>query len=308
MNHPRNMAAVGLAMLVAMMAIPVADLRSGEQEVAVSGNPAPTAEQIRSVFERLAENQHRNDRIAEEYERVEHVVSRKAGKTSEVLSDKTNRVMPSGTGIMRFEIARNGVSVSPEQHRRDLQFAIRAYELVMNPNEREKQDLAKFERRRREKAELVDGAIKAFHATWEGRETRGSRTLAKFLIEPDPSYKPTSREARLFEHVRATVWVDESEAQMARMEGDITSDVSYGGVLVKLYRGGHFVMEQSEIAPGLWMPTLYTYDVDGREFLFGFGIHETTELTQYRRLGPPAQAIEIVRKELNSLAADPPAR
>ena len=35
------------------------------------GNPAPTSEQIRSLIARMAENQHRNDRAMEEFEREE---------------------------------------------------------------------------------------------------------------------------------------------------------------------------------------------------------------------------------------------
>jgi hypothetical protein len=62
-------------------------------------------------------------------------------------------------------------------------------------------------------------------------------------------------------------------------------------------------MEQSEVAPGVWLPTLYTYDVDGRKFLFGFSIHERTEASRYRRVGPPAQEIEVIRAELNNLSA-----
>jgi len=95
---------------------------------------------------------------------------------------------------------------------------------------------------------------------------------------------------------------------VARVEGDIISDISFGGGIAgKIYRGGHFVMEQSEVAPGVWLPTLFTYDVDGRKFLFGFGIHERTEISRYRHLGPPSQSIEIIRAELNNLAAGTPA-
>src|SRR2546429_5492170 len=42
---------------------------------------------------------------------------------------------------------------------------------------RMRQDLAKFEKRRRDHAELIDDAVKAFRVTWAGRETRDSRTL-----------------------------------------------------------------------------------------------------------------------------------
>ena len=65
-------------------------------------------------------------------------------------------------------------------------------------------------------------------------------------------------------------------------------------------------MEQSEVAPGVWLPTLYTYDVDGRKFMFGFGVHERTEVTRYRHLGPPEQSIQIIRNELNNLTAETP--
>ena len=298
-----------LVVLTQWMAAPVADVWAGNQGSIVAGNPEPTAGQVQSMVARVAENQHQNDRAKEEFERVEHVVSRKGGDNSPVLSDRTDRVMPSGTGVMRLRMAQDGSPVSQDLYRRELQFALYALELAIHPNDRVKQDLAKFEKRRRDRAELVDAAMKAFRITWAGRETRGSQTLAKVLLDPDPNYKPTSRLTGIFEHVRAVLWVDESQAQMVRLEGDISSDITFaGGIVGKVYHGGHFVMEQSEIAPGVCLPTLYTYDVDGRKFLFGFGLHEQTEVTRYRRVGPPVQSIEIIRNELNNRMAEMPVR
>jgi hypothetical protein len=42
--------------------------------------------------------------------------------------------------------------------------------------------------------------------------------------------------------------------------------------------------------------------------VFPFAIHERTEITRYRRVGPPPQAVEIVRNELNNLTAATPAQ
>jgi hypothetical protein len=67
-------------------------------------------------------------------------------------------------------------------------------------------------------------------------------------------------------------------------------------------------MIQSEVAPGVWLPTRYQYDFSGRKFLFSFGVHEFTEIGQYRRDGPPSQALEIARQDLasgRSFAGDP---
>jgi hypothetical protein len=296
-------------------ALPPANALSPAQAT-VSANPAPTAEQIQSLITRAIANQHRNDRALEEFERVEHVVTRKPEDNSVVLSDRTDRVIPSGTGTMKLPLAENGAPVSSETYRHWLQIAVNALDIAIHPNERYRADLVKFERRQRERSDLVDTAHKAFRIKWAGRETRpdvgapnGTRTLAKFLLDPDPTYVPTSRFAAAFGHAHATLWVDESQGQFARLEGDITSDITFvGGIAGKIYRGGHFVLEQSEAAPGIWLPTLYTYDVDGRKFLFGFGVHERTEITRYRRIGPPSQSFEIIRGELNNLATGAPVR
>jgi hypothetical protein len=311
MKTSRHIIAFNAPLLVLALFVdaPAADPRPGGQGSIITGNPAPTAEQIQSLIARVVENQHRNDRAIEEYERVEHVVTLKDGENSEVVSERTERVLPSGTGTMRLQTAQSSPPVSPELHRRELQYAVGALDRFLHPNERMKQDVAKFERRRRDRAELIDGAAKAFRITWAGRETRGSRTLAKLLLDPDPNYKPTSRLSATFEHVHGVLWVEEAQAQMARLELEITSDIPFGGGIVgKVYHGGHIVMEHSEVAPAVWLPERSTYDVDGRRFLLGFGIHERTDVSHYRHVGPPSQSIEIIRSELNNLTAETPAK
>jgi hypothetical protein len=240
------------------------------------------------------------------------VITRK-GENAEIVTDLTERIVPSGAGNIKLKMSENGVAVSPELYRQELEFAVNALELAMHPNDRYREDLAKFEKRRRDHAELVDTATKAFRATWAGRETRsdsaGPRTLMKFLLEPNPDYKPINRFAAVFPHMHATLWVDEAQAQFARLEAEISTDIPFaGGVAGKVYHGGHVVMVQEEVAPGIWLPTLYNYEVDGRKFVFAFGIHERTEVTRYRRVGPPPQAVEIVRNELNNLTAVNPAQ
>ena len=303
-----------MAFLALWWVVPTARSLAGGQDAIITTNPGPGDQQIRSLIARAVENQHKNDQAIEEFERIEHVVTRKPGENSGTPTDRTDRILFSGTGTMKLHVAENGSPVSQDMYRSELRYAVDALNLAIHPNERYKQDLVKFEKRRRDEAEFVDAASKAFRMTWAGRETRpdpsapgGSRTLDKFLLEPDPNYKPTNRLAVTFEHVRATLWMDETQAQFARLEGDITSDITFvGGIAGKIYHGGHFVMEQSEVAPGVWLPTLYTYDVDGRKFLFGFGVHERTEVTHYRRVGPPEQAIEVIRNELNNPVAQIP--
>jgi hypothetical protein len=264
---------------------------------------------------RAIENQHRDARALEEFERTEHVTGRK-GENAGVATDLTERIVPSAAGNIKLKVAENGVPVSAELYRTEVEFAVNALDLATHPSDHYTEDQAKFDRRRRDHNELVDDAPKAFRVTWAGRESRtdgnethAARTYMKFLLDPDPDFKPTSRFSATFQHVHATLWVDEAQAQFARLEAEIATDITFGGGLAgKVYHGGRVMMVQEEVAPGIWLPTLYDYDLDGRKFLFAFGVHERTEITRYRRIGPPPQAVEIMRNELSNLAAATPAQ
>jgi hypothetical protein len=47
----------------------------------------------------------------------------------------------------------------------------------------------------------------------------------------------------------------------------------------------------------VWMPTYYAYDFDGRKFLFSLSAHARAEFTDYLRVGPPEEALIVVRRE-----------
>jgi hypothetical protein len=99
--------------------------------------------------------------------------------------------------------------------------------------------------------------------------------------------------------------VDESSAQLIRADAQLTDDVSWGaGLIAKLYRGGQFSFEQREVEPNLWMPSRYGYDFDGRKFLFSLNIHERMEYSEYVRVGPPEEAIAVIRREHPSIFAN----
>ena len=82
-------------------------------------------------------------------------------------------------------------------------------------------------------------------------------------------------------------------------EAHIIRDVSFGGgILGKLYRGGVFFLEQTEVAPGVWLPARYQYDYTARKFLFTFEQHQYIEASHYRFLGPPKEALTIAKSDL----------
>src|SRR6202049_2521953 len=118
MVHKRHVVALGVCLIVLApwVGAPPAEALPSGQGAIITGNPAPSPEQIHSLIMRAIENQHRDDQALEEFERIGHVITRKAENT-EVVTDITERVVPSGTGTVKLRTIENGVPVSPEQYR-----------------------------------------------------------------------------------------------------------------------------------------------------------------------------------------------
>jgi hypothetical protein len=155
---------------------------------------------------------------------------------------------------------------------------------------------------------LIDSTRKAFVFTKIGEEMRGNRVLVKYEMTRNPAFKPANRNEMLFSKVRGTLWIDKETSELAKIEGQVTEDISLALFLAKVYRGSYFMQEWYEMAPGVWLPSYQQYDFDGRKFVVPFSIHERTFYAQYRRVGPPNEAVEAVRGELNKLGenrADP---
>lgn len=268
-------------------------------------NGVPTAEELQALVERMRTNQHRNDAALAEYERHERRYTWKHDEQKTISEDKTYRVVPTGTGTLKLILEEKGRRITDENYRKQLRELERVLQNALNPREpRQRQAVEKWERRSRERREMVDAVPQAFLVTWLGREPLpqgNGRLFAKLRFEPNPAFQPKSRNEDVFQHVRATVWVDEAEAQAARVETEVTRDIGvFGGVFGKVYKGGTFVMDQTKVAEGVWLPTRFVFDFDGRKFVFPFSVNETTEISALRRVGPPAEALALVRREIQN--------
>jgi len=262
-----------------------------------------TKEELHLLARRGIANQHRNDATLEEYERRERRIGRASWEDTPVEEDKTFRVVPTGTGTLKLVIEEKGKPVYPnfyEKQLRDLEEVL--VDATEHQNDwRQRRAIEKWQKRTQERYDLVEAVEDAFLITWLGRERRNGRLLIKLQLNPNPDFKPKTRIASALQNVRAVVWLDEKEAQLVRAEAEIFRDISYfGGLFGKVYRGGKVIIEQAEVAPGLWFPTLYRIDFEGRKFIFGFDMHQTIEIRDFRRIGPPAEALATIRREIAS--------
>lgn len=278
----------------------IAEPGSPEQQTTIGPAPGPSNAEIEVRSLKLLENQHRNDEALEQYERVERHVDRTGGATPKVLEDKTYRVVSTGTGTSKLLLKENDKPADPTEYHRELLAWRDLLEIMLKPEDpKAKIAYAKWQKKKADRKELVDAARDAFLTKWAGQEMRNGRVCDVFDLDPNPNFHPHSIIQDALTHVTAKIWVDREANQLSRGEAHVMRDISFGGgILGKLYRGGVFSLEQTEVAPGIWLPTRYQYDFMGRKFLFTFEEHQYIEVGQYHHDGSPKQALALVQNEI----------
>jgi len=258
----------------------------------------PPSEQAKELFGRVISHQKRDEEALDLFERVQKAEIRKTGSEATPSEIKVWRLFPTGAGVAKIPLSTDANLSRNEATHAELEKLEKYLSWIAEEGTAQRDAYAKFEKKRKERFELIQATHDAFIFTLEGHELRGERSLAKYSLVPNPKYKPTTRNTMLFTKVRGTLWIDEESLELAKIDGVVTEDVSLALFLAKVYRGSHFMQERYEIAPGVWEPTFEQYDFDGRKYLIPFSIHERTFYTSYKRVGPPKEALEVVRAEL----------
>lgn len=295
-HHPGTTFA--LLLLAAMVGATTAD-------AAPQSDPPLSPAQIHALVAQVLANQRRNDTALDQFGRTERVVHSDPVKhtSSEILS----RVIPTGAGNFKLPLERDGKPTDPavlQEGWQNLAKALAGAANADDPQVRLARD--RYEKRRQDQQQMVQEIGKAFRFHWAGRIRKGNRTLIVLAFDPVPGYKSPLRYGRLYAHARGTVWVDAATGNLVRLTAHLTDDVTFGGgILAKVYRGGHFTVQQTEVAPGVWEPVLDIYDFDGRKLFLSANVHERIDISDYRRVGPPQQALALIRREHPALARNP---
>ena len=237
------------------------------------------------------------------YERIERVETRKDSRDKDPQKAWVSRVVPAGTGIAKINLGLDAKPVNADYYRSELDRVLKSLTWAAENGPQQRDAYQKIQKKQKDRDELIDATRNAFVFTYVGSEPRGDRTLLKYRMEPNPTFKATNRATSIYAKVKGFVWVDETTHQLARVEGEVTDDISLGLFLAKIYKGSKFRQDRYETAQGLWLPSFSQYDFDGRKLFTNISIHEKTFYTDYKHIGPPAEAIPRIRSEIAQLDA-----
>jgi len=256
------------------------------------------------VFAQVISQQKKSEAELDQFSRIQRIEARKPGSDPGATETRAFLLFPNGTGFSKLPLTPEGKTPETALYRAELEKLEKYLAWVVQDGQAQHEAFAKAERKRKERFELIEATHQAFTFSLEGKELRSGRTLLRYNMVPRKDYKPASRMTTLFTKVRGTIWVDEQSSQLAKVEGEVTEDISLALFLARVNKGSHFMQERYEIAPGIWEPSFEQYDFDGRKYFVSFSIHERTFYTDYKRVGPPSESLPLVRAQLNKLSPE----
>lgn len=289
---------IAVFLLASVLFLFAGSSETAQEAVAVRAADKPNDH---ALFDRVVENQKKSDAAMDQYERLERVEIHKVNGADQSTEVKVSRVVPAGTGAAHLPMGTDGKIADQNAYRAELEKLEKALVWAAETGRTQRDAYEKIAKKRKDRDELIGAARAAFLFTLIGGEQRDGRVLLKYSMSPNPGFKPTSRATSIYPRVRGTVWVDEASGELARIEGEVTEDISLGLFLARVYKGSRFMQERYEMVPGVWLPSFSQYDFDGRKFLSSFSLHERTFYSRYRRVGTPREALELVRAELKEM-------
>ena len=116
------------------------------------------------------------------------------------------------------------------------------------------------------------------------RERFRERDAVVFDFRPRPGYRPRNRQENLISKVVGVVWIDPIDKQVMRLEARLAESFKMaGGLFLSLRPGAGFVIEQTRMAEGVWLPRLAQVNLSVRVLLFGGGdLNKTIEWSDYK--------------------------
>jgi hypothetical protein len=128
---------------------------------------------------------------------------------------------------------------------------------------------------------------------------------------PNPQYPAQSIEARIFHAMTGELWIDARVKHLVRLDGRLQSNVDFGfGLLGRLYKGGWFRLERTQVSSTDWKTKRLEIHMAGRAMLFKTIARETSEVRSGFTAVPAAMTLKQGVDMLSSqdVAAAPSAR
>ncbi len=132
----------------------------------------------------------------------------------------------------------------------------------------------------------ASGLLKVAAFTNPRREVLNGRPTFVFDYKGDPHAQAASLGDEIMRQLAGTLWVDERDDAIVRLNGTLQENFHVGGgLLVNIRKGSWFSFTQSLVNSEIWFPAEFSAHVDGRFLLLkGFNGDGRQTFSDYRKL------------------------
>ncbi len=236
----------------------------------VASAASAQSQDAREIVRRAVDNDQGNFQGSRNYTYLQRQETRELDRSGQIRSRKIETwdvTLLEGSPYRRL-VARSDKPLSPEEQRvEEEKLRLNNDQRRMETSEQRAQRLAEWQRRLDRQREPVREVPDAFNFTLLGEEQLGGRPVYRIEAAPKAGFRPKSRTAEMFPHVKLHLWIDKVDYQGARIEMEVLDSISFGGFLVKLSKGTRLLIEQARVDDGVWLPRQFSLTAAARILL-----------------------------------------
>lgn len=176
-------------------------------------------------------------------------------------SSTTSEKIETPQGTVSSLLKQDGEPLTGEQRQKNA----RQLQKLVHSKKLQRQHLANQQQETQRRMGLFRDFPSAFLFQMGGVENNG---VVRLKFWPNPKFQPRSKEGLALRGMAGTLWIDPQNQRLVKISGKLIRDVTLGwGVVVRLHRGGQFVMQQADVGKGRWKTTLLAVDLTGKILL-----------------------------------------
>lgn len=228
---------------------------------------ALSADQIRALIQRAAENDLANEKKLLNYTYFQDTAEHRMDSKGQVKSTETKSyevMILYGSHVERL-VAKDGKPLSAKEAAEEDKRIQKIVDKRKNetPDQAAKR-LKEEEKDREETRQFVREVGDAYNFRQLGVESLQGREAYVIDAEPRPGFEPHSKEAKLLPKFRCRIWIDKAEEQWVKVDAEAIDTVSYGLFLARVHKGSRVVVQQTRVNDEVWLPREVSVKIDVR--------------------------------------------
>jgi hypothetical protein len=209
------------------------------------------------IVRRAAERDRRDTEISRSYTYLQRQEQREldsSGKLKRAQSETFDVTLLEGSPYRRL-VAKDDHPLAPKDLQKEEEKLQRSIlDRRKETKEERERRIAEWTRRQEKQREPIKELPEAFNFKLNGEEVLNGGEAYVIDATPKPGYRPQSQATSFFPKVKLRLWIDKKDYQWVRFDLETLDTISFGGLLVRMAKGSHLMVENARINQEVWLP------------------------------------------------------